>query len=175
MSHLLHLELDGGAHGVDLALEVVPGVHEGGELTGLGQTGAQQTGDLQHSKNAQEKVWMISRSVCSNVSPTCRASKSRGGESRSNRSDTGLSQLKGYTFKCSPRYLYLHQASNPEGANQKFRWKLLTTKKKHDQQKLQITHTEALREGEGKLNFVSTGDADRGREQKHFCARNWPA
>lgn len=49
MSYLLHLELDGGAHGVDLALEVVPRVHEGGELAGLGQTGAQQTGDLQHS------------------------------------------------------------------------------------------------------------------------------
>lgn len=50
MPHLLHLELDGGAHGVDLALEVVPGVDEGGELTSLGQTGAQQTRDLRNSK-----------------------------------------------------------------------------------------------------------------------------
>ena len=54
-SHLLHLELDGGAHGVDLALEVVPGVDEGGELTGLGQTGAQQTRDLEHSQTHTQR------------------------------------------------------------------------------------------------------------------------
>lgn len=45
-SDLFHLELDRGSHGVHLALEVVSGVHQGGELTGLGQTGAQQTRDL---------------------------------------------------------------------------------------------------------------------------------
>lgn len=52
---LLHLELDGGAHGVHLALEVVSRVDEGGELTRLGQAGAQQTRDLKdamHVKNS---------------------------------------------------------------------------------------------------------------------------
>lgn len=62
-SYLLHLELDGGAHGVDLALEVVPGVHEGGELTGLGQTGAQQTRDLRENRRniSNDKKRRISR------------------------------------------------------------------------------------------------------------------
>lgn len=54
--YLLHLELDGGAHGVHLALEVVTGVHEGGELTGLGKTGAQQTRDLQGKKQASRVI-----------------------------------------------------------------------------------------------------------------------
>lgn len=37
--YLLHLELDGGAHSVHLALKVVASVHQSGELTGFGQTG----------------------------------------------------------------------------------------------------------------------------------------
>lgn len=44
--HLLHLEFDRSADGVDLALEVIARVHEGGELTRLGEPGAEQTRDL---------------------------------------------------------------------------------------------------------------------------------
>jgi len=43
---LLHLELDGGLGGVNLLLDVVVIVEEGGELTSLGQTRTQNTGDL---------------------------------------------------------------------------------------------------------------------------------
>lgn len=49
-AHLLHLELDRSADGVDLALKVVAGVHEGGELTRLRQPGAEQTRDLLGNK-----------------------------------------------------------------------------------------------------------------------------
>lgn len=54
---LLHLELDGGLDLVDLLLHVVLGGEEGGELAGLGETGAEETGDLlDHVVGGEEEV-----------------------------------------------------------------------------------------------------------------------
>ena len=44
--HLLELELDGGANLSELVAEVLGVRHGGGELAGLGETGAEQTRDL---------------------------------------------------------------------------------------------------------------------------------
>ena len=44
--NLLQLELDGGAHLVELVGEVLVVGHWGGELAGLGETRPKETGDL---------------------------------------------------------------------------------------------------------------------------------
>mmetsp|Transcript_20154 Transcript_20154/g.57818 ORF Transcript_20154/g.57818 Transcript_20154/m.57818 type:complete len:322 (-) Transcript_20154:262-1227(-) len=54
---LLHLELDGGLDLVDLLLHVLLGGEKGGELAGLGETGAEETGDLlDHVVGGEEEV-----------------------------------------------------------------------------------------------------------------------
>mmetsp|Transcript_4898 Transcript_4898/g.9714 ORF Transcript_4898/g.9714 Transcript_4898/m.9714 type:complete len:229 (+) Transcript_4898:142-828(+) len=58
--NLLHLELDGGLDSLDLLLDVIVLVKHGGELTGLSQTGTQDTGDLlDESGGSQETIVLL--------------------------------------------------------------------------------------------------------------------
>lgn len=58
--HLLQLELDGGLDFHNLVLQVVVVGDRGGELTGLGKTGTEQTGDLlDQSLGSKEGVVLL--------------------------------------------------------------------------------------------------------------------
>jgi hypothetical protein len=55
----LHLELDGGLGGLDLLLDVVVLIEDGGELTGLGKTRTKDTGDLLDQGGGGQEVIVL--------------------------------------------------------------------------------------------------------------------
>jgi len=57
---LLHLELDGRLDLINLLLHIITGREKGGELTSLGKTGSQKTGDLlDHVIRGKEEIILL--------------------------------------------------------------------------------------------------------------------
>lgn len=64
LTYLLHLELDGGSDVLHLALHALVVGDGGGELAGLGQTGAQDTGDqLDQGLGRQKSIVLLGCNV----------------------------------------------------------------------------------------------------------------